>query len=74
MGEGVSDLGVEGVGALGGSGVGCEAFGEETGSSAGTSRLEMSSPSSASSAMVFPTGTFLVPSGAYATSLEERNI
>ena len=34
-------------------------------SSLGTSRLEMSSPSSASKAMVFPTGTFLVPSGVY---------
>ena len=34
-------------------------------SSAGISRLEMSSPSSARSAIVLPTGMFLVPSGAY---------
>ena len=31
-------------------------------SSAGGWRFEMSSPSSASKAMIFPTGTFLVPS------------
>lgn len=31
-------------------------------SSAGTSIFEMSSPSSASIAMIFPTGTFLAPS------------
>jgi len=34
-------------------------------SSFGTSRLEMSSPSSAKRAIILPTGRFFVPSGAY---------
>ena len=37
---------------------------EDGSSSFGGSRFEMSSPSSAKRAMVFPTFTFLVPSGA----------
>ena len=44
--------------------VGWDGCAEDAGSSAGASRLEMSSPSSARRAMVLPTGMFFVPSGA----------
>lgn len=40
-------------------------LGGGTGSSFGISRLEISSPSSARSAIVLPTATFFAPSGAY---------
>lgn len=40
-------------------------FGSSFDSSLGVSKLDISSPSSASKAITFPTSTFLVPSGAY---------
>ena len=50
----------------GGGGVGVdEDAGGGAGSSFGISKLEMSSPSSARRAISFPTGTCLVPSGAW---------
>ena len=44
--------------------VGWDGCAEGAGSSAGASRLEMSSPGSARRAMIFPTGMPFVPSGA----------
>jgi hypothetical protein len=58
--------GVEAVGDGGGGETeeAAEESGLEGATGSGASRLDMSSPSSARSAMTLPTGTFLVPSGA----------